>query len=471
MTRPGPVGVIALVLVLTASAAGSGPILLAGADAGFGPGSGFDSSAPAEFGPETDARSSAHHSVSLESSPPAATVETPTRASFNQFEVSAADFDETTFKVTVHENGSATWTFSYEQQLGQGDNDTSEESFESFAAEFEETETELYTLFTEQARAMVESGTELTGREMAATNFERSARVEGPLNPVGVVEMSFRWDGFAATDADAVVVGDVFQNLYLTADQSMVIAAGDGLTFQRVKPEGDYTYRYDGQTSDTALENVESVRWRGEREFFDGRPRVVFDRTGGSGGVLSSATGAGPSWPVVTAGLAALLAVGGGAVWYRRRGGPVADDGSTDDPATAAGDSDRGRSGDDAAGPAGPEQTAASTGPAAAAATAASSDDASRPGPDDGTDADSGPLSDEELLTDEDRVVKLIRENGGRMKQVNIVEETGWSKSKVSMLLSDMEDEGTISKLRVGRENIISLEGFEPEATKSPFDE
>ncbi len=74
-------------------------------------------------------------------------------------------------------------------------------------------------------------------------------------------------------------------------------------------------------------------------------------------------------------------------------------------------------------------------------------------------------------MTDEDRVVALIRENGGRMKQVNIVEETGWSKSKVSMLLSDMEDEGTISKLRVGRENIISLEGFEPEATKSPFEE
>jgi len=32
------------------------------------------------------------------------------------------------------------------------------------------------------------------------------------------------------------------------------------------------------------------------------------------------------------------------------------------------------------------------------------------------------------------------------MKQVNIVEETEWSKSKVSMLLSEMEDDGDISK-------------------------
>jgi len=87
------------------------------------------------------------------------------------------------------------------------------------------------------------------------------------------------------------------------------------------------------------------------------------------------------------------------------------------------------------------------------------------------TAIDSSPLSEAELMTDEDRVVTLIKQNGGRMKQVNIVEETGWSKSKVSMLLSEMETEGTISKLRVGRENIISLRGFEPEAAKSPFEE
>ena len=65
----------------------------------------------------------------------------------------------------------------------------------------------------------------------------------------------------------------------------------------------------------------------------------------------------------------------------------------------------------------------------------------------------------------------LLEENGGRMKQVNIVDETDWSKSKVSMLLSEMEDEGQISKLRVGRENIISKKGMEPEAAGSPFED
>jgi uncharacterized membrane protein len=80
-------------------------------------------------------------------------------------------------------------------------------------------------------------------------------------------------------------------------------------------------------------------------------------------------------------------------------------------------------------------------------------------------------VPDEELLTDSDRVRKLLEENGGRMKQVDIVDSTDWSKSKVSMLLSDMEDDGDISKLRVGRENIISLAGQEPDAAGSPFDD
>jgi len=99
------------------------------------------------------------------------------------------------------------------------------------------------------------------------------------------------------------------------------------------------------------------------------------------------------------------------------------------------------------------------------------------PAPESTSQADAGVTGADEssetgqLLSDEDRVLRLLEENGGRMRQVSIVEETEWSKSKVSMLLSEMEDEGAISKLRVGRENIISLAGEEPEAAGSPFEE
>ena len=76
-----------------------------------------------------------------------------------------------------------------------------------------------------------------------------------------------------------------------------------------------------------------------------------------------------------------------------------------------------------------------------------------------------------EPLTDEDRVEALLGEHGGRMKQSRIVEETEWSKAKVSRLLSSMTDEGTVDKLSIGRENIVSLDGHGPEAARSPHEE
>lgn len=57
------------------------------------------------------------------------------------------------------------------------------------------------------------------------------------------------------------------------------------------------------------------------------------------------------------------------------------------------------------------------------------------------------------------------------MRQVNIVEETGWSKSKVSMLLSEMEEKDLLSKLCIGRENVVALPGYELDAADSSFED
>lgn len=88
-----------------------------------------------------------------------------------------------------------------------------------------------------------------------------------------------------------------------------------------------------------------------------------------------------------------------------------------------------------------------------------------------GTEAADATVSDQDLIPDEERVITLLEANGGRMRQSAIVNETGWSKAKTSMLLSEMEDDEQVTKLRVGRENIVSLPGQEPEATRSPYDE
>ncbi|KYH27270.1 hypothetical protein HAPAU_07240 [Halalkalicoccus paucihalophilus] len=83
---------------------------------------------------------------------------------------------------------------------------------------------------------------------------------------------------------------------------------------------------------------------------------------------------------------------------------------------------------------------------------------------------ESTPVSEPAVLTDEEQVHELLESHEGRMHQTHIVEETGWSKSKVSMLLSEMEADGSITKLRIGRENIISHPGSEPDATRSPLE-
>lgn len=356
----------------------------------------------------------------------------------------AQNFDRVQFRISTYENGSARWTFQYQRTL---ENDTERQQFEEFAAHFNHNETELYTNFRSQVRSLAKAGANATGRDMEAIAFARRAEVGGLDQNLGVVRMSFVWTNFAARQDGRLVIGDVFEGgLYIGPNQSLVIEAGDGIVFAEALPEPDSI------SSGSSLAESESITWEGEQEFADHRPRVVFEpapenTTTGTGSTptlepAGTDTGTdtrttappgesgGDFWPMV--GAAFLLVVGlvAALLWY-----------GTDDFDPRAGSLfSPGDDGSDGP-PAGGEQPS--------------------------------PLSvpEEELLTDEARVLQLLEENGGRMKQVKIVEETGWSKSKVSMLLSEMADEGEISKLRMGRENIISLDGHEPDAARSPYEE
>jgi hypothetical protein len=322
---------------------------------------------------------------------------------------------------------------------------------------------------------------------MAANAFSRRAVVDRGLNDVGVVELSFRWDAFARVETPRVVVGDVFEGgLFLGPNQSLVIHPGPNLTMESVAPNGT--------VSGPTLAESDSVTWRGQREFVDERPRVVFvvssrsgatpttersvtatpteTATGSDGGDgdgdSTTAGGSDADGSTTSAGAAvgdgggglspiallvgAVVIIGGlvGGVAYRRRGGTGTGTGSDSGPDPGTGTSGEARTEPDFETHS--DETTAST--------------PTPPGA--GQELE---VPDSAVLSDEERVLELLEANGGRMRQVNIVDETEWSKSKVSMLLSDMEEEGTISKLRVGRENIISLSGHEPDAARSPFED
>nr|WP_255479282.1 helix-turn-helix domain-containing protein [Natronomonas sp. LN261] len=218
------------------------------------------------------------------------------------------------------------------------------------------------------------------------------------------------------------------------------------------------------------LAESESVTWLGEAQFTDRRPRVVYTaRDAGPPPVTDQGSeptspgtpaDTGPLVPLVV--LAVVVVVGAGsALVYRsdvlrtirRSGVPI---------------------GDTEADSAAVEGTAEPPEPEPEREPAPANENAGQGGEADARHGEFGPVapavSDEELRSDDERVISLLEERGGRMKQVDIVANTDWSKSKVSMLLSEMEDEGVISRLRVGRENIVSLAGHEPDAAGSPFE-
>lgn len=332
--------------------------------------------------------------------------------------IAGQEFDQKTFRINVSENGSARWTFVYRRDLA---NQTERRQFIAFAEEFDE-RTGLYTNFKKRAGVLTSLGTNETGRQMNATAFTRQAHV-GVLNNSGVVKMSFHWSNFSEIKGNRRIVGDVFEGgLYIGPNQRLAVTWDDNLSFGSASPNPD------DRSEDT-------VTWTGQggRQFYDSKPKVVLKSTTASASnaaatETSVAATSRQLWPFGFGVLAFLLITA--VVAYRS-------------------DTIRTRFENRIGSETDPDSIEPTNG--------------SKPNP--------TALTEAELMTDEDRVLSLLRENDGRMKQVNIVNETGWSKSKVSMLLSDMDEEGLISKLRVGRENIISLAGDEPEAARSPFED
>jgi DNA-binding MarR family transcriptional regulator len=70
--------------------------------------------------------------------------------------------------------------------------------------------------------------------------------------------------------------------------------------------------------------------------------------------------------------------------------------------------------------------------------------------------ADAEEPVDTDLLSPEQHVMHLLETNDGQMKQSQFVEETDWSKAKVSRKLSRLEEDGKIKRVRIGRENVVT---------------
>jgi hypothetical protein len=346
-----------------------------------------------------------------------------------------------TVEVEIQPDGNARWTISATIRL---DDQQDVESFQSLASDFEAGQEPAPGL--QLAITAAENVDSRTERQMGITEIVRDSTPQSELEPGGTAQLSveFTWENFARVGDDRLFVDDV---LVTTDGELWLQTLQRGQTFIIVGP-ADYGLQAD-PGDDGTLESDGSrsgLRWDGpttfeqsnlEATFIGAAPQQPDDNgTTDDGNSENGESGLSMWWiaiPVLALGLAAVVVAARMA------------DIDVDLPDGGAGAATT----DDEAG-------TDTTAGAAPAEPATEPDDAAA---DDEVDT--------ELLSDEERVERLLEDNGGRMKQATIVKETDWSDAKVSQLLSTMEDEGRIDKLRIGRENLISF----PEEDITEIDE
>ncbi|OAQ51871.1 hypothetical protein HTG_14565 [Natrinema mahii] len=347
------------------------------------------------------------------------------------------------FRLTVHDNGDVRWTIESRFLIT---NESDEAVFREYAEEVTNNQRNVgYDLDVfEDFRRTAEQE---TGREMSIEDpgWDDPTVIESPNDAtvrndtttddvrIGVISYSFTWTDFATVDGDRIHFGDAFR-----AENGVWMQLYDG---QRLVVETPPQY---------ALETPTQLSWDGPYEFDATELEIVFIQTGDS---------LVPMWGWLLGGLLVVGLLGGGYLVSRQNDRtqqlPVIDRlpslgaigiGSI----TGRGDLiEVGESRDADSTPDAPNPTPS---------TGEENDDTGTSleyeEPDDAVDP--------ELLSDEERVLRMLKQNGGRMKQASIVSETGWSNAKVSQLLSQMDDDDEIEKLRIGRENLITLPGVDP---------
>jgi uncharacterized membrane protein len=61
------------------------------------------------------------------------------------------------------------------------------------------------------------------------------------------------------------------------------------------------------------------------------------------------------------------------------------------------------------------------------------------------------------LMSEEDKVLKILKSSGGSMRQSDITEKSRFSKAKTSQLLAALEKKGSITRYKSGRDKIVTL--------------
>lgn len=333
------------------------------------------------------------------------------------------DADAVRIGVDVRDDGSAAWTIEFLVLL---DDEKRAEAFESVRADIDEDPDGHVAEFADRIETTVATASEATNREMAADDFAVETERRSLDREYGVVTYSFEWHGFGDVRDDEIHVGDAVDGMYLEDETRLLIAWPEDYDLASVSPEPDD-------------ERDHGVIWYGsETDFVTGEPRVVV-----------SPASLGLGWVAIGGSLiAAALLLGSALWWLRSRSSDDERPESIDHPdveTPSPAGSTTGPSTDQAPDPTSSQESEPSTGQAPAPSTHRSPD---------------------ELLSNEEQVLALLDEQGGRMKQQTIVEELGWTDAKTSKVVKGMREEGTLESFRIGRENVLTYPDDDTESAE-----
>ncbi|MBO3799774.1 MAG: MarR family transcriptional regulator [Candidatus Brockarchaeota archaeon] len=169
---------------------------------------------------------------------------------------------QTNYRIILHKDSSATWIVELLTPL------SSEEEKADFQ-EFMESANREYMLssFKSTIDSMVDKASSTTGRLMRAEDFSLEIDIKGVLKQLGVIEYRFTWINFGIKTANTIEIGDVFEGgFYLFPDEMLEIDYSELVD--------DYFLKLISPTP--SREEASKKIWFGKFDFSDGEPKLVF---------------------------------------------------------------------------------------------------------------------------------------------------------------------------------------------------